>query len=245
MNLPAEALKDLRQSMGAVLRYMIAVMLAVFSCRLLLFAAQHRFPEETYPQLFAMTRLLAFLYLAFAASAVQAVCLAMLGAEIDRPLWKYKGMSDALQRFFVPWLIINLFLITLVDIQSRLLAADMTDVAVLLEFVILMTHAAAMPVAACIMHWGALEWGELGEALRPLGRLFSLALLPFAVGIIQYLMSSARALGASDNMLIDLVYFSVTDVPLLLLEVFIFAMVWRICMHHRSLPPVDDNPLDF
>ncbi len=245
MNLPAEALKDLQRCGGPVLRFIVATMVTLLSYRLLIFGVQNGLGEESHPQMYPMARLLAAIYLAVAVSAVQALFLAQLGAAIDTPLWKYKGAQDALQRFFIPWLIINLFLITLVDIQTRFLAADREDVAALLELLVLAVHVFSVPVGACIMHWGALEWKELGDALRPLGRLLSLAILPFAIGFIQYALANARLLGLRENMLADLVFLSVTDVPLMLIEVFIFALVWRICMHHRSLPPVEENPFDF
>ncbi len=245
MNLPAEALKDMQRHGAAVARYIVAIMLTLISYRLLAFAAQHGLSEDAHPQLFAAARLMAALYLAVAASAAQAVFLAQLGAAIDVPLWKYKGTQDALQRFFVIWFIINLFLITLIDIQTRLLGADIEDAAAFMELLIMAAHVAAMPVGACIMHWGALDWSELGEALRPLGRLLSLAVFPFAIGFIQYALASARMAGATDNMLANLLFLSVTDVPLMMLDVFIFVLVWRLCMHHRTLPPVEDNPLDF
>ncbi|HDP34115.1 MAG TPA: hypothetical protein ENN29_03280 [Candidatus Hydrogenedentes bacterium] len=245
MNLPAEALRDLRRCGHAVFRYVVASIMAVMLFRFFSYAGRYWLPEEAQPQLSAIIQLAGALYLAVAVSAVQAVYFSVLGAAIDKPLWKHKGAVDALQRFFTPWLIINLLIITLTDIQTRFLAAEMNDIAALIEFSILAVSVAAIPVGGCIMHWGGLEWNELAEALRPLGRLFSQTLLPVAAGFALYALASARMIAVTGNMLVDMMFLTGTDIPLFMLEAYVFAMVWRICMHHRTLPPEDNDPFDF
>jgi len=245
MNLPTEALRDLQRCGPALFRYAVALLLTLCSYHCLAFAVECYLPEDTFQDMNALAQLFLAVYFAVAISAAQAVYLAILGAAIDKPLWKYKGAKDALQRFFVPWLIINLTLITLLDIQARFEMADRKDIAAFLEFVILAGNVLALPVGGCIMHWGSLRWNELGEALRPMARLFSMMMLPIMVGFMQYTLARARFFALTDNMLFNLMFLIMTDIPLLMIDAYIFTLVWRICMHHRSLPPENDNPFDF
>ena len=245
MDLPTAALRDLQRCGPALFRYVVATLLTLCSHRCISWTITVWLPEETWPALASLATLSTTLYLAVLLSAVQAVYFSHLGAIIDKPLWKYQGAKNALRRFFMLWLLINLFLITLVDIQTRLMAADARDAALSLEAVILAGHMLALPVGACIMHLGAFHWHELGEALRPFSRLFSMMLFPIFVGFIQYTLANARILVLTENLFFNLLFLTVTDIPLVLLEAYIFTLIWRVCMHHRSLPPETENPFDF
>ncbi len=245
MDLPSEAFRDLQRCGSALLQYVVALLLALCSHRCMIFAITVWLPEEVYPGGAAAANLCAALYIAVILSAVQAVFLSVLGAAIDKPLWKCKGTADSLKRFFSLWLIINLVLITLLDIQARFVTADMKDMAAFMEFVIIAAHVTAMPVGACIMHWGAFNWHELADALKPIVRLFSMTLLPVIVGFIQYTLAGGRSLAMTENMLFNFLFFTITDVPLIVVDAYIFTLVWRICMHYRSLPPETEDPFDF
>lgn len=245
MDLPSEAFRDLQRCGPALFRYVVALLLALCSHHCMMFAMPVWIPEETFPAFAALANLFAALYIAVVASAVQAVFLSILGAAVDRPLWKYKGAADSIKRFFPLWLIINLTLITLVDIQARLFVADIKDVAAFMEFIIIGGHVMAIPVGVCIMHWGAFHWHELADALKPMMRLFSMLLLPIVVGFIQYTLASGRGLAMTDNVLFNILFFTLTDIPLIMIDAYIFTLVWRICMHYRSLPPETEDPFDF
>lgn len=245
MNLPTEALRDLQRCGPALFRYIVALMLTLCAYRCLSFATGYWLPKETVPSLAPLAQLLSAVCLAAVMGMAQAVYLSVLGAAIDKPLWKYKGAKNALQQYFVLWFIINLTLITLLDVQARFEGADRKDIAAFFEFIIIAGHVLALPVGACIMHWGSMRWDELGDALRPITRLFSMMMLPIIVGFMQYTLSSARMFAMTDNVLFNLIFLTMTDIPLLMIETYIFALVWRICMHHRSLPPENDNPFEF
>lgn len=245
MNLPTEALRDLQRCGFALFRYTVALLLVLCSYRCILYLIELWVPEETYPGAAAAMHLVTVLYFAVVISIAQAVYLSMLGAAIDRPLWKYKGAKDALSRFFILWFIINLLLLTLFDIQARLMSANLKDTAAFLEFVILAVHVVALPAGACIMHWGTLQWNEFGEAIRPLFRLFSLMLFPMVIGFIQFTLASARLFALTDTIFVNLIFLTITDIPLVMIDAYIFALVWRICMYHRSLPPDTENPFEF
>ncbi len=163
--------EDLRECQRTVFRYVAAGLLATLPYRLTMYRLNTWESVETYPVFSSTIRLGMAIYLAVAASAVMAVFFTELGVRIDRPIWKCAGPREALRRFFIPWLIINLATITLVDIQSRLLIAEKREAGAAVELLILMVHLGAAPVGACVMHWGALVWNEIGSALKPMMRL--------------------------------------------------------------------------
>ena len=241
-----EAVNDLRRQPGVVALYLLSSLAILAVYRIL----AHLLGGGDTPVLPApaasLLRLALTLYLAVAASAVQAVFLAAFGAGIARPLWKYKGWHDALRRFFIPWLILNLLLVTITDICARLMQAEQTDVAATLELLLLAVHMATIPVGGAIMFWGGLEWRELPTALAPLGRFFQWTLLPLAVALLQYMLIELRSVLLEGGGAVTLAGYSASDLPLVLIDLLIFALVWRICLHNQMNPgDNDEDPLDF
>ncbi len=193
-----------------------------------------------------LARLAFALYLACASSLVQAVCFAALGAAIARPMWKWRGPRDGLVRFFMPWLIINLFLVMLADIHRHFFLLEQEDLASLLELALMVVHVAALPLGTAIMYWGALSWPDLPATLAPLTRFFRLTLQSLGVGLFQYVLLGVRASFLEPDRVWTLALYAVTDIPILMLDVIIFAQVWRICMLNSTTPPnADDSPFDF
>lgn len=244
MKLLTVVLDDLRICSGAVLRYVLAAAVVLATYRLLYHGLEVWEAAEAPAKLMSLLHLGLALYLAVVFSGVEAIFLSALGREIDRPIWKCKGPADALRRFFTPWLIINLSCITLIDIQARLALLGQSEAVLLFEGLILIAHLCALPIGAAIMHWGALEWRELGSALRPLLRFLHLLLLPLALAFFQFALVRLRGVvvaGDGSTMVLTRV---VLDIPMILLDVLIFALVWRICMMHRNEPEVESDPFD-
>jgi len=175
----SESLGDLRRHFVPACQYVFAAMAALALYRWsAYFLDVFSLPETAAPTVSAV-RLTLVLYLAVASSVIQALFFASLGAAIARPMWKYKGWRDALTRFFMPWLIINLFLVMLMDIHARLIGGGVYDPALMLELLLMVVHAAALPLGAAVMYWGALRWQELPQMTVPLTRFLQLTLLPF------------------------------------------------------------------
>jgi len=238
-----EAVNDLQRQRGAVALYLLSslAILAVYRILAHLLGGGVLLAPTA-----SLLRLALTLYLAVAVSAVQAVFLAALGAGIARPLWKYKGWHDPLRRFFIPWLILNLLLVTITDICAHLMQAEQTDMAATLELLLLAVHMATIPVGGAIMFWGRLEWRELPTALAPLGRFFQWTLLPLAIALLQYVLIEIRSVLLEGSGAVTLAGYSATDLPLLLMDLLIFALVWRICLHNQMNPgDNDEDPLDF
>lgn len=240
----AAVVADLSECRDVLIRYVAACFIVLALYRLALHGLYEWAEAESRLVLASSIRLGMAIYLAVAASALMAIFFSALGARIDRPIWKCAGAGEALRRFFVPWLIINLFTITLIDVQTRLLAAERGEVAALLELLVLTVHLAAVPVGACVMHWGALAWHELGAALKPLVRMMSLTLLPLAIAFLQYVFMNLRAAFLVENDAATFMTYMITDIPLLLLDALIFGLVWRICMHCRNVPEEEVDPFD-
>lgn len=238
------AIEDLRACSVTLIRYVAASFLALGAYRLILHALDAGMDAEIHANLLSVVRLCMALYLAIAGSLIQAVFFAELGAQVDRPIWKYAGPRDAMRRFFVPWLIINLSIITLIDIRSRLIVVGQTEAGALFDVLLLVVHLGALPVGACIMHWGALEWNELGAALRPLVRFIHLLLVPIAVAFIQFALLQLRAAAIVGNDAATFMTLVLTDIPLFLLDALIFVLAWRICMIHRNEPEEESDPFD-
>lgn len=246
VNLFSEAVNDLWRHVSQVVCYVLATtaVLAVYRAGIL--PLEGLDPSASAYAAAPLARLLFSIGLAAALSAVQALVFSALGSEIARPAWKYRDWRDALKRFFLPWLIINLLLITIMDVCVHLAAAGETDAAAMLELLFLAAHMAAMPVGAAVMFWGALRWREFPEAMVPLFRYFQITLIPVGLALLQYLLVGLRAKLLPGEDAWSLAGSTLADAPLALIEVLMFTVVWRICMLNQSTPrDSSENPLDF
>lgn len=242
----SESLGDLRRHLVPACQYVFAAMAALALYRWVAYFLDLSGLPETAAPMVSTVRLVLVLYLAVASSVIQALFFASLGAAIARPMWKYKGWRDALTRFFMPWLIINLFLVTLMDIHARFIGGGVYDPALMLELLLMVVYAAALPLGAAVMYWGALRWQDLPQMTVPLTRFLQLTLLPFGLGLIQYILTGVRTQILEPTRPWVLGLYTVTDMPLIALDVLIFALVWRICILDATTPrEIDDDPLDF
>ncbi len=177
---------------------------------------------------------------------LHAIAFAYMGKDIDRPLWKLNGPDDALNRFFLPWFI--LILMTLLPWRLFEFFGLEQSGATVLSFVFLMAvlEAFVIPVGACIMFAGRLDWQHIGAHLLPIiDELPRVAVLLF-IGFIAYLFiffSSVLAVpreGAGLDWLYKLPAIAVLGSIVSLL---IFAAMWEILRIHRDT--ADHNDLDF
>lgn len=176
-------------------------------------------------------------------SALVAIVFARLGKDIDRPLWKCRDDRDALQRFFMLWLIINLFFLVLLRFQRIAMNNELVDVALTLEFLKMTTYIIAYPAGVCIMYSGALDWSRLGESLKPIARKFDLA---FAVLVVNFSGYIALTVGifVGEETLSELGQLFLAPVLVFLislLDCLVFAATWRVCMVHRDEPEEDND----
>ncbi|NLO34196.1 MAG: hypothetical protein GX117_12735 [Candidatus Hydrogenedentes bacterium] len=179
-------------------------------------------------------------------AAIYALFLAPLGAAVARPLWKYKGWRDGLARFFLPWLILNLLLVTLMNIEFRMQMEQQEEAIVLIQSLEIWSAVLFFPIGAGIMYWGELRWQELPMALRPLLRYFKYSCLALVIALFQHDIEVQCALISFDNTKLQLLFQTVLDIPLLITDLYIFILLWRIFMLNQQNPPsLDEEGIDF
>jgi len=246
LKLVSSAFSDLRRQHRIVIQYVIITTSVLTLFRLVSFCMFFFELPVNAPLVASLLRIVLALYLAITLSGVQSICFAALGVEVARPMWKCKGWRDAVQRFFMPWLIINLLLITLMDIRMHLFSVEESEIAAMLELMVMAAHLLSLPAGAAIMFWGGLNWRELPLMLAPLARFLTLTLIPVGVGLLQYILIGLRAALLDGTGLWGLAVYTLTDIPLVLLDGFIFTLAWRICLHDKATPKdADDSPFDF
>jgi len=169
-------------------------------------------------------------------SVAQAALFARIGKEIDRPLWKCRDDVDALTRFFIVWLLLNLSGELLLHLSLRFERQGWDDLSYIMVMLFAVVYLFYIPIGACIMHHGALNWDELGHTLAPISAQFSDFALVLLIRIATLaLWFAALALEASQEWLFTVVCFQpLVQAPTVLLDCLAFAMMWRLCMIHRD-----------
>ena len=99
-------------------------------------------------------------------AAMNAIVFSILGADIDRPLWRYHGWPDALRRFFTPWFLLALTYVVLFRFIP-LLGIDhpVSQLFLMLSCIVFTAH---LPVGVAVMQQGRFEWRYLVDAVTPL-----------------------------------------------------------------------------
>jgi len=187
------------------------------------------------------------LLIAASYAAVYSVGFALMGRDIDRPLWKLNGANDALRRFFTPW-----FLILLVYfVPWRIFGVmGIEDPATAFSFLFLMLalETFIIPTGACIMFAGQLDWEHLGAHLMPivdeLPRVFVLLVISFFAGAFSFIaMDLARPRPENAESLNWMLSVPAISALGSIVTLFIFAAMWEVLRIHRDTADHDD--LDF
>lgn len=245
MPLLNDAWKALRDYPRITAAYALANATIIFLFRLALALAEplHLSPDHG---LGALLRIALLLATGAGVSLVQAVLLARLGRELDKPLWRCPDDADAARRFFLPWFIINLLLIALWQFSERAHGAEQQEIAAFFELIAMLASVLLFPLGVCVMFWGRLEWPELGEALRPITRNLPHAALVFLILLVQQaLFVAAYGLRPHISPLFDaVVYPTLVTAMLATIELLAFNAMWIVCILHRNEPD-DHEDFDF
>lgn len=247
MNVWIAAWRDLQERPHLVYGYMGAVLLAILPVQFLSDWLAPDIGSNAVPPWWPLFTLACDVYVALTLAAVQAVGYCLLGRAIDRPLWRCPSVQDALRRFYVPWLLVQLCGLVLLRAQVFAARADLGDVAVLMEIFLVVYEMVVPLVIICAMHWGRFEWHELGEAVRPILRFplltMQAAALPFIAHVfwLMIMFSLDASEHRSSLLLIGL------RLPIAFLDILAFAAMWRVCMHARNAAAHgdEDDPFDF
>ena len=185
-------------------------------------------------------------------SAVFAVprtaAFAWMGRDIDKPLWRVRDDWDAIKRFYLLWLMLDLAMSAVWQFTAMLYWAD-NPLALFGKAVSIMLSMLIIPVGGCIMFSGHMQWRHLPEILAPLTRQLPKTGILVAAGFIQvWLLSHISMLVSSptEEFPQPFDHFAVTAALMLInsyLDCLIFAGVWLLCMADRDSP--DDIDMDF
>lgn len=168
-------------------------------------------------------------------AGAQAIAFSRFGKRLDRPLWKSGGDKEALQRFFVLWLLLNLVVVT-VQNTLRLTNDEQAQLALFMFSIVL--AGLAVPLGACIMFSGRFSWQSLGEDLAPIGRQ-----LPYFTGLWFFAFFALLFL---HGLMVELPRWALPLVSALSIQVdcLVFCMAWLLCMRDRDEAESGDD-LDF
>jgi len=120
-------------------------------------------------------------------AALNAIVFSMLGADIDRPLWRYHGWRDALRRFFTPWFLLALTYILIFRIIIWLgIDHPAAQFLLTLACIFFTLH---IPVGIAIMHQGKFEWRYFLEAVTPLAAQLPRMIIPIIAALYLFLMA--------------------------------------------------------
>lgn len=241
LELLRDAFQSLRRNHISVLAYLAGSVAILTAYRVPFRALADYLVEDPPPPWVAIVTLGANILLAAAMSALQALIFSQIGKEIDRPLWKCSGPRDALQRFFVPWFILNLLAMMLLNLEARAGQADNLEAMLLLKFGFLLLCVLFFPVGACVMHAGRLNWQEFPENLLPIVRVFPSMLFVFLLGGAQFICYFAISELLPAPLKDSLSLITLMDVIIAFLECLTFAAMWRVCMIYRDMAPEDTD----
>jgi len=246
MALWSEAWRDLQERPHWVYLFLGAVLLLDAPETVLTHYLSDSLDPEAPASWAPLYRMASDIYLAFGYAAIYAVCFAMLGREIDRPLWRCETIADALTRFFIPWLIVVLIEIAVYRGQVYAATAGAGELVMFLGMVDMILTLTLPLVIVAVMHYGHFEFKELGDAVRPLLRFPMLAMQASLIFLMQYVLFWTIAFSQSTSDGLSPLFLIALNIPFSFLDVFGFAAVWRICMHYRDTAHDDDeDPFDF
>lgn len=169
----------------------------------------------------------------------QTVAFSWIGQNLDRPLWRIKGLGDAMKRFFPVWLILALLIMVFHNLTIRFMAADQSSSLGQFMFLLFMTlNVIAIPIGGAIMFHGELKWSELGESLAPLGRqLFSTTILAVFSGCVLVGLFFFLLPATGERVWLQ----PFVQIPGGIAECAIFAATWFICIMDRESEDVNDD----
>ncbi len=196
------------------------------------------------PVAYILVNIVSEVIFAIAIATIYAFVLAMLGRSIDRPLWKCDVPAEAIRRFFTPWFIMILATLALRDFQGN---AEGIDTKLAIEMFLFCVGPFIIPVGACVMHHGALNWEEIGAILAPIGRQFRMVLAILFVAVFQYILQESvlgylpRGAEALYTRAFAVAGWNGVN---WVIDALMFCMMWRVCILDRDSGPHEREEFD-
>jgi len=171
----------------------------------------------------------------------QVMAFSRIGMEIDRPLWKCSGDREALRRFFVLWLMLNLAQIASYRLLDWIhLASNGTQSLPMFLLVVMPVAILSTPMGACVMFFGRFQWSTLGKSLVPLVNEFPKTMVLVCFAGLMFFFAQFMILNVPQRWL-----WPVLDVVFGYFECVIFSAAWLICMINREAVGEGEDPYDF
>jgi len=249
VHLIAQADAALSRNWRTVLWYTLASLIAITLHGLVLKDVGASLPEGDGPKpLWAVLVTLGVdLMLVAIIAALQSVAFGLIGGEMDRPLWKFGTPQESLRRFYSYWFILSLLSITAARLPVAFSGDAQLNTAIIMEMLHFQLIIFGVPFGACIMHGGGLRWREIPALLAPCHRLFLQAIVAFGLGALQCIVILLAASSASKELWENAWYRAAVSLPLILLELLAFTVMWLVCIQYRDVAPEveDDDDFDF
>jgi hypothetical protein len=244
----AEAEKALARNWRAAAFYMAGSVLVVMIYVYCDTALDALVPEDLRPKpvWYVAVTLLMDVALTGIIAGLQSVVFASMGAEIDRPLWKNSGHTDALRRFLPLWFIISLIYLAMVRMQGSLYDQGLESASATLLLPRILWSCAYIPIGVCIMHGGKLVWEEIPDRLAPIIHHAPQAAVAFGLGFLQFLVWDVIIATIPEAYHKSALVLGLANAPLILLECLAFVVMWHVCMAYRDTAPErGDDDFDF
>jgi len=172
-------------------------------------------------------------FLAVASAVAQAIVFSRFAKDIDRPLWRIRDDREALQRYFLPWLVLNVCLcvLTLLTVDVPRLI-DNERFGFFAGWLLLFANAVYIPLGAAMMFMRTADWRNIGEALAPyrrqFGKAFALCLVTGFLFLLMIALIPPKGVQLVPGVFLGIVfgYF----------DCVIFCAAWLICMLDRQTP---------
>ena len=199
------------------------------------------------PAWYIASHLIADIALACLISLLQACAYARLGADIDRPLWKCLNDREAIARYAVIWIMLNLFYFTLMQLQSSMFDQGQVAMATLFSFFALAWNLIYVPIGVCLMHHGGLKDLRLSDALMPLVHFLPRTLLVAGLGFLQLILFELLLSSVPAPMRGLPWVIAPINIPIIYLECLGVAIIWSTCAEYRTVAAEqqDDDDFDF
>ena len=166
-------------------------------------------------------------------AAAQAVVFSRFAKDIDRPLWRIRDDREALQRYFLPWLVLNacLFLLKQLSFDVPALLGNDT-IGFFPSWLLLFAAAVYLPLGAAMMFLRTADWRNIGEALAPYRRQFGKTFALCCINGILFLFMLALVDRIKGQPWLGLL----ADIIFGYFDCVIFCAAWLICMFDRQTP---------
>jgi hypothetical protein len=246
LSLWSDSYRHLRDNAGFAAGYVVcaAVVVAVYRGANAGIAAI--VDKDTPPAWLPAFRLGSLLWLAIGAALCAAVFFSLIGRRVDRPLWKCSGWQDGVRRFFLPWFILCLCQMMVIDLMVKVSEAGMVSSLPSLLMLDLVLRIFFLPVGVCIMYSGRLDWAHLPGALEPIYGQYLLVIPVLFIGFGQWILGYLAALSVPTDTGLNILWLGLYDALLDYITCFAFVMMWRVCMIHRDRSMEGGgNPFDF